>query len=541
MTAVQSRPDQRARTDSEDLATFGYAQQLHRRLGPYSSFAAGFSFVSILTTVTEFFGFGFGFGGPAFFWTWPLVFAGQFLVALCFAEMASHYPLAGCIYQWSRRLGGDLAGWFAGWMMLLGQIVSVAAAAIVLQATLPTVWSGFQLVGSDTAVASPSGATNAVILGGLLVVLTTLVNVVGVRVMAVVNNVGVACELVGVVAVVVLLLFHSQRGPGVVIRTGTSAGHGSYLWPFLVSTLMACYVMYGFDSAGELSEETRDPRRTASRSILRALAISGLGGLLLLLAALMAAGRLSPGSLASGGLPFLITARLGTTVGKGVLVDVSVAVCVCTLAIQTAGSRMLFSLARDGVVPGSQALSRVSTRRGTPVLPAVVIGAVAVAVLVLNVGQPQLFAALGSLAVVIVYLAYLGVTGPMLVRRLKGWPAKTQGASRPCFSLGRWGLTVNLAAVAWGTFICVNTAWPRSAVYDPGPTHHWYLHYFSLLFIAVAVAIGAGFHAASRGARGQARAQRGRKRLVPAGQAGGTSPVLAPMGQELGGRAPTSG
>lgn len=327
MTTTEARPEEQGHADATDLADLGYRQQLHRRLGPYSSFAAGFSFVSILTTVTEFFGFGYGFGGAAFFWTWPLVFAGQFLVALCFAELAAHYPIAGCVYQWSRRLAGDLAGWFAGWMMLLGQIVSVAAAAIVLQATLPTVWSGFQLVGTNTAISSPSGATNAVVLGGLLVALTTLVNVIGVEVMAVINNVGVTCELVGVVALVGLLFAHAKRGPAVVAQTNGVAAHGSYLWPFLVSTLMACYVMYGFDSAGELSEETRDPRRTAPRSILRALAISGLGGILLLLAALMAAGKLSDPNLASGGLPFIITDRLGSTMGKVILVDVSIAVC----------------------------------------------------------------------------------------------------------------------------------------------------------------------------------------------------------------------
>ncbi|MDQ2838948.1 MAG: amino acid permease [Actinomycetota bacterium] len=494
MTTTDARPDEQGQLDSTDLAGLGYLQQLHRRLGPYSSFAAGFSFVSILTTVTEFFGFGYGFGGAAFFWTWPLVFAGQFLVALCFAELAAHYPIAGCIYQWSRRLAGDLAGWFAGWMMLLGQIVSVAAAAIVLQATLPTVWSGFQLVGTNTAVTSSSGATNAVILGGLLVALTTLINVIGVEVMAVINNVGVTCELVGVVALVGLLFAHAQRGPAVVAQTNGVAAHGSYLWPFLVSTLMACYVMYGFDSAGELSEETRDPRRTAPRSILRALAISGLGGILLLLAALMAAGKLSDPNLATGGLPFIITDRLGSTMGKVILVDVSIAVCVCTLAIQTAGSRMLFSLARDGVLPGSRLLGRVSKRRGTPVLPAVVVGVVAVGVLVVNVGQAQLFAALGSLAVVIVYLAYLGVTAPLLLRRLRGWPGAAPPGEPGRFSLGRWGLPVNVAAVAWGAFICVNTAWPRQAVYDPGPTHHWYLHYFSLLFIAVALIVGGVAH-----------------------------------------------
>ena len=93
----------RAVADHDDLSEFGYDQQLHRRLGKFASFAAGFSFVSILTTIFQLFGLGFGFGGPAFFWTWPCVFLGQFLVALCFAELAARYPISGAIYQWSRR------------------------------------------------------------------------------------------------------------------------------------------------------------------------------------------------------------------------------------------------------------------------------------------------------------------------------------------------------------------------------------------------------------------------------------------------------
>ncbi len=75
--------------DEADLAAFGYPQQLHRALGAYASFAAGFSFVSILTTVFQLCFFGFSFGGASFFWTWPIASAGQMLVALCFAELAS--------------------------------------------------------------------------------------------------------------------------------------------------------------------------------------------------------------------------------------------------------------------------------------------------------------------------------------------------------------------------------------------------------------------------------------------------------------------
>ena len=140
--------------DAEDLAGFGYPQQLHRKLGSYASFAAGFSFVSILTTVFQLFFFGFSFGGAAFFWTWPIVFAGQLMVAFCFMELAAKYPISGCIYQWSRRLSTPTIGWFAGWTMLIAQIVTVSAAAIALQVVLPTLWSGFQLVGSDPSLAS---------------------------------------------------------------------------------------------------------------------------------------------------------------------------------------------------------------------------------------------------------------------------------------------------------------------------------------------------------------------------------------------------
>ena len=96
---------------SSDLSHFGYRQQLSRRVGTFASFAAGFSFVSILTTVFQLFGLGYSFGGTAFFWTWPVVFAGQLLVALCFAELAARYPISGAIYQWSRRFGGATRGW----------------------------------------------------------------------------------------------------------------------------------------------------------------------------------------------------------------------------------------------------------------------------------------------------------------------------------------------------------------------------------------------------------------------------------------------
>ena len=253
--------------DADDLASFGYTQELHRSLGSYASFAAGFSFVSILMTIFQLFAFGFAFGGASFFWTWPLVFCGQILVALCFAELAARYPISGCIFHWAQRLGNATWGWFAGWIMIVAQICTVAAAAIALQVVLPSIWSGFQLVGGDTSVASASGAQNAVILGIILVAATTTVNAAGVRLMARLNQIGVTCELVGVTLLVILLFTHAHRGPAVVLHH-TGVPSKGYLGAFIVSALMAAYVMVGFDSAGELSEETREPRRLAPRAIL---------------------------------------------------------------------------------------------------------------------------------------------------------------------------------------------------------------------------------------------------------------------------------
>src|SRR5258708_14143087 len=163
-----------------DLARFGYPQELHRRVGSFASFAAGFSFVSILTTVFQLFFLGYGFGGAAFFWTWPIVFFGQLLVALNFSTLAARFPISGAIYQWSSRLAGSTFGWFTGWIMIIGQILTVAAAAIALQAVLPAIWAGFQMVGGSGANSSPTSTTaaqNAAILGVLLPGITTAIHI----------------------------------------------------------------------------------------------------------------------------------------------------------------------------------------------------------------------------------------------------------------------------------------------------------------------------------------------------------------------------
>src|SRR5207245_4373018 len=90
--------------DARDLAGFGYKQELKRILGVYSSFAVAFSYISPSTGIFTLYALGLGIGGAFFFLSWPLVALGQFLIALNFAQVSSHFPVAGSVYQWTKYL-----------------------------------------------------------------------------------------------------------------------------------------------------------------------------------------------------------------------------------------------------------------------------------------------------------------------------------------------------------------------------------------------------------------------------------------------------
>lgn len=257
---------------------------------------------------------------------------------------------------------------------------------------------------------------------------------------------------------------------------------------------MAAYVMIGFDSAGEMSEETHHPRRTAPRTILTALGAAGLLGGLIVLGGLLAAPSLTDGRLGVDGLSYVLTSSLGDGVGRALLADVVVAIAVATLAIQTAACRMLFSMARDNQLPFSGRLAKVDPRTGMPSAPALVVGVLAAALLLLNFASPDAFLAIGTTCIVMLYLAYAMVTGPLLVRRLRGrfTADGTDETGAPLFSLGRWGIPVNALALVYGLFMTVNLAWPRAAVYDPAGGH-WYFRWFTLLFLGVTLVAGAGY------------------------------------------------
>ncbi|MGI6870518.1 APC family permease [Amycolatopsis sp. 3B14] len=472
-------------SNDHGLSEFGYRQSLDRSIGKFASFAAGVSYISILTGTFQLFYFGFGTGGPAYWWSWPMVFVGQIAVALCFAELAARYPVAGSVYNWSKRLAGPTTSWLAGWMMFTASVVTLASVVLAYQVTLPQLWSGFQLVG-DGSGAHDFGIS-AVIWGAVLILFTTLVNAFGVKLMARINSIGVFIELIAAVLLVVILAVNAVRGPGVFVDThGLGEGHtGGYAGVFLVAAIASAYVMYGFDTASSLGEETVNPRRTAPVAILRAVIASFVIGGLILLFAIMAAPDLADPRLgtSSGGLQLIVLQVLGGPLGKVFLCCIVVAITVCALAVHTAGIRLMFAMARDNALPFGVRLARINAKTGTPVVPAILIGAVAVAILLVNIGTPQIFTAVTSVAVVMIYLAYLLVTVPMLVKRLRGgWSGRDAGGH---FSLGRFGLPVNVVAVLWGAGMSVNLAWPREQIYGGGV-----LRWMALIFIGIVAAIG---------------------------------------------------
>jgi urea carboxylase system permease len=508
MATVEAKPGAPSGGDSQELAGLGYKQELDRSLGSFSSFAAGFSYISILTGVIQLFAFGFLFAGPAVWWTWLIVLGGQMMVALCFAEMAGQYPLAGSVYNWSKRVAGDFASWMTGWIYIVGSIVTVGAVAVAWQVVLPQVSPKiFQIVGTSADAGftgTVGGAHNALLLGAILIIFGTIVNMLGVKVMARINNFGVMAELIGASILVILILFNATRGPGIVFHTlGRGSGHSwGYFGAFIIGGIMSAYVMYGFDTAGTLAEETNDPRRAAPPAIIRALFAASIIGGLLILFALMAVNNIHDPNIGLLGLPYIIKQALGNTLGNVFLIDAAIAITVCTLAVMASCIRLLFAMARDGRLPFGRHIARVSGTRKVPLVPTLTVGILALAIIAVNYGNQSAFLALTSVAIVMFYIAYLGVTVGMLLRRIRGtWPKPEHG---PYFSLGRWGLLVNVIAVAYGALVAVNIAWPRAAVYDafagtkdaaghviPG---HWYWQYIAVLFIGIVVIVGSIYY-----------------------------------------------
>ncbi|MDQ2964247.1 MAG: amino acid permease [Chloroflexota bacterium] len=456
-----SNQDQVARDDAQ-LRSLGIKPELRRTLGFLSNFAIAFSFISVSTGSYGNFGVGIGLGGPAFFWSWPFVVAGQLLVALVFAELASHFPVAGSIYQWSKRLSSRTLGWFTGWFYFWAQVVTVSAVAVIVGYVV----AGFTGGGQEFLDSpSPLGITNMhtfIALTALLI--TTLVNAFGIRLLSILNNIGVATEILGMLVFALVLLFFANNQPVSVIFDFAGADapqNGNLVATFLLGLYMSIFILYGFDTAGTFGEETVDPSRQAPRGVIFSVLASGVVGVVFFLAVILAIPSV-PETMAeglAGGFPIatIIQANLTTEIAGGVtfgelyLLVILASVFVCTLAIQGAATRMMFSMGRDRRLPLGGLWGHVNPTFRTPANAAIAVGVLA-SVPILVTGPYGGFV-LSICATGLIYLSYFLCNVGVLMARRRGWPHKPAW-----FNLGRWGMPVNILALAYGGFMILNIA-----------------------------------------------------------------------------------
>lgn len=462
---MSSHPQDIAARDDAHLRSLGIKPELRRTLGFLSNFAVAFSYISVSTGTFTNQAVAFGVGGPAIFWAWPLVILGQTFVALNFAELASHFPVAGSIYQWSKRLSNKTLGWFTGWIYFWAGVITVTAVA----ATVPLVLS--TVMGFELASASPvPGLDMWQFVGLVTLITTTIINTVGVRLLAIINNIGVGAEIVGMVFFALLLLFFANhQSPSVLFDTSFTAdlANGNYPAVFLVGMFMALFVVYGFDTAGTFGEETLDASRQAPRGVLSAIWLSGLVGAIFLLAVTLSFQDIGT-AIATGqafGFPIAdtITQNLtfnlfsDFTVGKLYLVIILIAVYVCTLAIQGATVRLMFSMGRDRRLPFGAAWGHVSPSLKTPSYSAIAVGILAAIPLIVTGATASIYTAIAATGMI--YLSYFLCNLGVFVARRKGWPQR--GA---WFSLGSWGTIINIAALIWGGLMVINIGiwtWPE--------------------------------------------------------------------------------
>jgi amino acid transporter len=475
--------DAQHKRDSEQLAKFGYNQELKRSLGFFSTFAIAFSFISATNGFYALFYFGLTVGGPAgLIWQWPIIVFGQLMVALVFAEAASHYPLAGGLYQWAKRFMGGTYGWFVAWIFAAALLVTVAAVAF---GVAPIVCS---LLGWDS-----SNANTLLWIAIAFALGPMILNILSVKVTAFFNNIGTVTEIIGLVVIAIALYIVVIIGKGdhqslsVLFNTTPGAGKGAifgYGSIFLASMLTGAWVLYGFDSAGGLAEETVNPTREVPRAMLFAVGITAVISAFWLIAMVLAIPDVAKTQAqGTGAIAYIFNAHFPTWVTDVFLVSVCLAIFVCCLAIQAATTRLLFAYGRDKMIPASKFFAYVHPSTKTPMLSAIFVGVAAVLVLLyVNLGGSDPFIAIARVtawATAGTYIAYQMVVLGGLIARAKGWPT-----TKAYFNLKGWGWPVNIIALIYGVFMIVNLAWPRT------PTAAWYDNYLVIVSLAVVLIVG---------------------------------------------------
>ena len=406
--------------DERQLAQLGYSQELDRSWSGFSNFAISFSIISILAGCFTSFGLGWNNGGPAAIaWGWPILAAFILLIGFCMSELVSAYPTAGGIYWWAAKLGGPKAGYYTGWLNLVGLIAILASvaygSATFLDLTLGTL--------SENWLAGYS-LKRVFVMFLIILVAVAVINIFSSHLLAVINNISVWWHVAGAAAVIAILIFipdHHASVGDVFAKTvnnsgmwgGATSGLGWLLLVLPISAILTQYTITGYDASAHLSEETKSAAGAAAKGIWRSIFYSAIGGWILLLTFLFAVQDADGVSKAGGAVASIFSQALTSKWAAAVLFISTAGQLFCTTACQTSASRMLFAFSRDRAVPGHQLWSTVNSRRVpanavivTAVIAALITLPALVPVDINGAPVPIAFFAVVSIGVVGLYLAF---------------------------------------------------------------------------------------------------------------------------------------
>jgi amino acid permease (GABA permease) len=461
--------------DQKRLHELGYAQELRRRMSGFSNFAVSFTIISILSGCLTLYGFGMLTGGPAVIvWGWPFVGIMTLFVGLSMAEVCSSFPTAGGLYYWAAKLAPAKTGaawsWFTGWFNFLGQVAVTAGidfgAAFFVHALLSLVFN----------LSTAHWIT--VIIYAVILFVHGLLNQFGIRLVALLNDISVWWHIFGVLIIVGVLAFapshhqsagfvfgHFFNGTGLVVPT---------FYIVLIGLLLAQYTFTGYDASAHMTEETRDAATAGPRGIVMSIVVSLFAGWVLLIGVTFAIQHYASESLSAVPPAQIFFDALGKTGAELLLLIVCGAQLFCGMSSVTANSRMIYAFSRDGALPGSSIWHRVNKRTRTPT-NAIWLAAGGALIL----GLPYLwnyaaYAAVTSIAVIGLYIAYVT---PTFLRLRKG-----ESFQRGPWHLGRWSYVVGWIAVTWVVIIVILFMLPQV-----GPVS---IKTFNYAVIAVLAVIG---------------------------------------------------
>ena len=399
--------------DEKHLARLGYKQELSRSWSSFSNFAISFSIISILAGCFTTFGQAWNNGGPvAISWGWPIISALILIIGFTLSELVSAYPTSGGIYWWAAKMGGPAAGFFTGWLNLIGLLAVTASvaygAATFLDLTIGTINSGYQ---------DSYSLTRVFIWFIIIMLLAALANIFSGHLLAIVNNISVWWHVAGAAIVILVLVIvpdHHQSASFVFTERINNSGFSSGFYWFLVlplGFLLTQYTITGFDASAHLSEETQGAAKGAAQGIWRSIFYSAIGGYLLLLAFVFAVQDPQGVSDGFGAVDVIFGQALPEGWHFLILLISTAGQLFCTTACLTSASRMTFAFSRDGAIPGSGWLSKVNTSTKVPANAVVFVGVIGVLITLPALksigGVPVAFFAVVSVAVIGLYLAFL--------------------------------------------------------------------------------------------------------------------------------------